>query len=382
MKQRKIAYISGTRADFGLMSPVLSAIEKHPNLKLQLYATGVHLMPEFGNTIEHIRAKFPDVKQVKTTFNSDNRLGMAQFAGDYLQKVVPVFQKNRPDLILVLGDRVEMLCTALAAVYLGIPLAHIHGGEKTSTVDEISRHSITKLSSLHFTASKDAAKRIRRLGEDPWRIYVVGAPALDVILKEKLPTRKELFTKLGIDPNKQVIIVTQHPVSEQTDQAYQQMETTLEAVKTFSLPTVITYPHPDTGGRKMILAIEKEAKNPLFHIFPSLEFTDWLALEREAAVWVGNSSAGIIESASFKTPVVNIGERQKGRPQNGNVLNVSYNKDEIEKAIKKSLFDKNYLAKLKKIKNIWGNGKASSKIVKVLSKIDINDKLLNKQITY
>lgn len=382
MKVKKIAYVSGTRADFGLMSPVLKAIDAHPKLKLQLYATGVHLMPQFGNTIDHIRLQFPNVRPISAEFESDDRNGMAKFMGVYLQKAVAALNKNRPDFIFILGDRVEMLCTAMAAVYLGIPSGHLHGGERTSTVDELARHSITKLASLHFATSKDAARRIERMGEEPWRITVVGAPALDTILNEKLPTREELFLKLGINPTNRIILVAQHPVTEQIDQAAQQMETTIAAVKSFNLHTVVVFPHPDPGGRRMIKVIERERDNPLFHLFPSLEFKDFLALEREAAVMVGNTSAGMIESSSFKTPVVNIGIRQLNRLRGKNVIEVDHDIAKIAKAIKKSLDDQSYLKTLKRIKNPWGDGHAAQRIVKVLSEIEIDDKLLHKQITY
>lgn len=380
--KRKIAYISGTRADFGLMTSVLKAIEESNKLQLQLYATGMHLMPEFGNTINHVKAEFPNTKIIPVTFSSDDRLGMASFTGDYLNKLIETLNQDKQDFILVLGDRVEMLCTALAATYLGIPTGHIHGGDKTSTVDEIARHAITKFASVHFTATEESAERIRRMGEETWRIHVVGAPALDFILNKKLPTREELFGKIGINPNTRVILIVQHPVSEQIDESGQQMEETIEAVKTFNLTAVITYPNSDPGGRKIIDIIERERNNPIFHIFPNLEYKDFLALEREAAVMVGNSSAGMIESSSFKTPVVNIGSRQKGRQHGKNVINVGYNREEIKGAIDRSLYDNEYLKKLGKIKNPWGDGKTSPQIVRTLEELKIDSKLLNKHITY
>lgn len=382
MKKRKIAYISGTRADFGLMTSVLQAIKESRKLDLQLYATGIHLLPEFGSTIDHVRKQFPEVITIPATFYSDDRVGMAGFAGEYLQKLVKVLSQNKPDFVLVLGDRVEMLCSALACVYLGIPTGHLHGGEKTTTLDEVSRHAITKLASLHFAATKQSAQRIKKMGEDDWRVYVVGAPSLDVILNAQLPKRNELFQKLSLNPDKKIILVAQHPVTEQIDEAARQMEETLAAVKSFSLPVIITYPHPDPGGRKMIAVIERERTNSNFFIFPSLEYQDWLALERECAVMVGNSSAGIIESSSFHIPVVNIGDRQKGRQRSDNVLDVDYNKEQISKAIEESLNNKDYLARISKIKNPWGDGKTGEKIKSILEDLDFDQKLLNKQITY
>ncbi|MDP3696587.1 MAG: UDP-N-acetylglucosamine 2-epimerase [Candidatus Taylorbacteria bacterium] len=380
--RKKIAYVSGTRADFGLMTSVLKAIDRSKKLDLQIYATGIHLMPEFGKTIRHIKNEFPRVGSVNAVFKTDNRMGMSKFTGEFLKKLVTVFEKNRPDFVLTLGDRPEMLCTAIACLYLGIPTGQIHGGDKTSTVDELARHAITKLSHIHFPATEGSAERIRKMGEEVWRIHVVGAPALDMILNEKLPTRKELFTELGINPNQKVILVTQHPVSEEIEDAERQMEETLAAVKKFKLPVVITYPHADAGVRRIMAVINREKSNPLFKIIPSLPYKQFLALEREAAVWIGNSSGALIESSSFRTPVVNIGTRQLGRQRGDNVMDVGYNTDEIKTAIYKSLYDKKYLAKLAKITNPWGDGKTGPRVAKILESITIDARLLTKQIAY
>lgn len=378
---KKIAYISGTRADFGLMVPVLKSIEKSQKLELQLYMTGVHLMPEFGRTSDLVKKQFPKVSAIGAIFPTDDRLGMAIFMGEYINKLVKILNKNKPDLVLVLGDRVEMLCTAIACVYLGIPTAHLHGGEKTSTLDEISRQAITKLSTLHFAATKKSAERIRKMGEEPWRIYIVGAPALDTILNEKLPSKEKVFKKLGLNLDKKIILVSQHPVTEQINNAGKQMEETLAAVRFFNIPTVVVYPHPDPGGRKIIKVIERMKGDKLIFIFPSLEHKDFLVLEREAAVIVGNSSAAMIESSSFHTPVVNIGDRQKGRERGDNVIDVDYNREQIKKAIEKSLNDKDYLKKISKIKNPWGDGRAAERVRKILEEVKLEN-ILNKQITY
>lgn len=381
-KKKKIAYISGTRADFGLMTPVLSAIKKSKKLDLKLYATGIHLMPKFGHTINEIKKEFPEVISIKTIFKSDERSATAKFLSNFIYCLINEFHKDKPDLVLTLGDRPEMISTALACLYLRIPVGHIHGGDKTTTVDEVARHAITKLSHLHFPATKEAAERIRKMGEENWRIKIVGAPALDVIMSENLPTRNEIFKKLGLNPKKKVILLSQHPISEDHGNAGKQMTETLSAVKSFGLPVVVTYPHADAGGKRIISEIEKERKNYNFHIFPSLPHKDFLAMEKGGSVLVGNSSAAMIESSSFKTPAVNIGTRQSGRQRGDNVIDVGYNRNEIKKAIKKSLYDKKYLAKLAKTTNPWGDGKTGPRVAKILEKVEINSRLLTKQITY
>lgn len=380
MKKRKIAYISGTRADYGLMTSILHGIQESEKLELQLYVTGIHLMPQFGETAKLVKKGFPQTKRIKSFFKTDENYSMVDFSGLYINLLNKVFKKDKPDIVLILGDRIEMLCTALVCSYLGIPIAHIHGGERTFSVDEIARHAITKMANFHFPATYESAERIEKMGEEKWRIHIVGAPALDVIINRRLPSREELFKKINIDPNNQIILVTQHP--ESFENAEKQIKETLEAVKEFNLPVVIIYPHPDPGGRKIIKAIDKEKNNSLFHIFPSLDYELFLALERETAVWVGNSSAAIIESSSFKTPVVNIGTRQIGRQRGENVIDVNYDRRKIAASIKKSLTDKSYLAKLQTIKNPWGDGKTGPRVAKILEEIEINPKLLTKQITY
>lgn len=381
--KKKIAYISGTRADFGMMIPVLRAIDKSKYLTLQIYVTGTHLMPEFGQTFRQVEKEFPGkVKKINATFKSDERKGVAVFTGKFLSSLVGALVKDRPDFLLTLGDRPEMLCVATAALYLGIPTGQLGGGEKTSTVDEIARHAITKLSLVHFPSTEESARRIEKMGENKSMINIVGAPALGVILNEKFPSREELFVKLGLDATQKVILVTQHPVSEEFKQAGKQMEETMAAVKLFNLPVVVIYPHPDAGGRKIIEVIEREKKNPLFRVIKSLPHKQFLALEREVAVWIGNSSGAMIESSSFGTPVVNVGTRQLGRQRGDNVIDVDYSRKEIWVATEKSLNDKKYLAKLKKIKSPWGDGKTGPRVAKILENLKIDSKLLNKQITY
>lgn len=379
---KKIAYVSGGRMDFGLMLPVLKAINKSSKLQLQVYYTGVHLMKQFGETWKLVKKEFPSAKAVKAVFETDDNYGMAKFAGKCTSLLVEALSKDKPDITLTLGDRAEMLSMATASVYLGIPSAQVHAGDKTFHVDEFVRHAISKLSHLFFAATKDSAVRLEKLGEEKWRIHLVGAPALDFIKNEKLFSRHEVCKKLGLDPKQKFILIVQHPVSSLQKQNANLMEKTIKAVKYFRLPVIVVYPNADAEGREMIKIVNKENKNPLFYIFPNLEFRIFLSLEKEASVFITNSSSGRIEAAAFATPVVNLGIRQLGRPFGKNVINVGHNGSEIIAAVKKSLFDKKYLKTIKKIKNPWGKGNAAKKIVKVLEKIKIDDKLLTKQIVY
>ncbi|MEK7084802.1 MAG: UDP-N-acetylglucosamine 2-epimerase [Patescibacteria group bacterium] len=381
-KRKKIAYITGTRADFGLMTPVLKEIQASSRLSLQIFVTGIHLMRAFGDTKKEVKKMFPDAVMIPSIFLSDDSAGMARFTGAYLPRVISAFRRFRPDIVLLLGDRPEMLVSALACLYLRIPVAHVHGGDKTRTVDEIARHAITKLSHLHFPATLAAARRIEKMGEEKWRIHTVGAPALDAILHEKLPSRKDVYRFLRCDESQPFMMVTQHPVSDRAARAGEEMRETLDAVKKFHLPVVVVYPHADDGGKRIIAEILRERRNPLFHIFPSIEYRMFLGIEREAAAWVGNSSAAMIESASFHTPVVNVGDRQEGREHGKNVITVPHDRKKIIAAIQKSLYDTRYRARLRSVTNPWGDGNTAPRIRRILEHVTIDSRLLNKQITY
>lgn len=377
-KIKRIAYLTGTRADFGLMTPVLEAIKKEKVFKLQIFAAGMHLMPKFGFTVKEVEKVFPGTVRLKAVFSSDDKLDMGDFIGALVPRLFKAFAKHRPDILLLLGDRIEMLSAAIAATYLGIPLAHIHGGDKTTTVDDAARHAITKLSHIHFVATKNSVTHVKKLGEDKKRIFLVGAPAIDMIKKTRLFTRREICLKLNLNPDKRFFLVMQHPVSEKIGSSGRQMREMLEAVKSFNLPVVVIYPNADPGSAAMIKEIERERKNPQFRIFKSLLYKNFLSLEKEAVVWIGNSSAGVIESALFKIPVVNVGKRQYGRPHGANVLDVGYERKEIIRAIDQCLFDKNFINQIKKTKNLWGDGRAAGRILAILKKIKINKDFFKK----
>ena len=376
---RKILYISGTRADYGLMRKTLFQIKNHPNLNIEIVATGMHLMPKFGWTVKDIKKDGFKAIELKAVYKKDNKESMVEFIGNLVKLLSKAIKKIKPDIILLLGDRGEMLAGAIAGAYLTIPVAHIHGGDITSTVDEITRGAITKLSHIHFLATKKSAERIIKMNEEPWRIFIVGAPGLDSILNEKLYPKEQMVKKYNLSPLKPILIVLQHPVTGEIENTcFQRMKETMEAIKNLGLQTIVIYPNADAGGRKMIEVIEKYRQYPFIQIYKNLPHIEYLSLMKIANVIIGNSSSGIIEAPSFHLPAVNIGEREKGRERVSNVIDVNYNRKEIEKAIKKAINDKAFIKKLKKIKNIYGDGKASLKICRILNKIKINDKLLKK----
>ena len=383
---RHVAYITGTRADYGLMSCALFAIKNNTNFKLSVVATGMHLMPKFGKTVERIKKEGFDVYEIRETYKRDDKASASEFIGNLIYKLTCVFKRLRPDIILLLGDRAEMLAGAIVGAYMGIPVVHIHGGEVTSTVDELARHAITKLSHIHLVANKKSADRIKKIGEDSWRIYVSGAPGLDAIVNDKLLPKATVFKKLCLTEKIKTVIVLQHPVTAEIDMAATQMKETLDAINALDVQAVIIYPNSDAGGRKIIDVIDQYKKKhnggKRIRVFRSMERNLFLSLMKHADVMIGNSSSGIIEAPSFYLPVVNIGTRQEGREQTKNIINVKYDSIEIKKAIKKA-FTKNFKDSIKKIKNPYGDGKTGEKITKILESLNIEDsRLIQKKLTY
>jgi len=382
---KKIAVVTGTRAEYGILFPVLRAIESEPGLELSLVVTGMHLSHEFGYTVSEIEKDgFKIDTRVNMLPEADTLSAMAKSIGMGITEMAQVWEQLKPDIILVLGDRVEPLAATIAGTYMNIPVAHIHGGDSPrGGLDEYARHAITKLAHIHFPATKKSAERIIKMGEDEWRVHMVGSPALDVIMNAKLLPRKALCEKLGMDLPQPLVLLVQHPVTTQVDEAPGQIKETLEAIVEMAHPTIIIYPNSDAGGRRMIEIIkEYENRHHFIKSLKSLPRKEYLSLMKAASVLIGNSSSGIIDAPSFGLPAVNIGNRQEGRERGDNVIDVGHNRLEIIKAVKKALNDEDFLNKVKRGTNPYGNGKASKRIAEVLSAIEITPQLIQKKITY
>jgi len=380
---RKIAVMTGTRAEYGIFKSVLKAIEANPKLNLSLIVIGMHLSVEFGYTVKEIlQDGFEIDAKINVLHREDTAAAMAKSIGESMMKTADALAKINPDFLLVLGDRSEMLVGAVSATYMGIPIAHIHGGDISGNVDEPVRHAITKLAHIHFAATKDSADRIIKMGEEPWRVHVVGAPGLDLILNERIREPKETAKKYGLDLSEPVLLVVQHSVITEANEAPNQIRKTLEAIKELGYQTLLIYPNADAGGRRMIEVIKKYEHYPFIKTFRSIPHKEFLSFMKLAGVMVGNSSSGIIEAPSFGLPVVNVGTRQMGRQRAENVIDVNYGKEEIKKAIQRALYDQEFREKVKQGKNFYGDGKAAIRIAKVLSEIKIDKRLLEKRMTY
>jgi UDP-hydrolysing UDP-N-acetyl-D-glucosamine 2-epimerase len=380
---RKIAVITGTRSEYGIFKSVLKELQANAEMRLSLIVIGMHLSPEFGYTVDEIEKDGYKIgAKVAVLHDEDTKASMARSIGECLSRTAEALEKIEPDILLALGDRSEMLVGAVAATYMGIPIAHIHGGEVSGSVDEPVRHAITKLAHLHFAATKESADRIKKMGEEPWRVHVVGAPGLDLILSEEIPKPEKMAAKYELDFSKPVVLVLQHSVVTEADEAAGQIRKTLEAIKDLDLQTVLIYPNADAGGRSMIKSIKEYEKYPFIKTFKSIPHEDYLGLMRLASVMVGNSSSGIIEAPSFALPVVNIGNRQIGRQRAGNVIDVSHDREEITRAVRKALFDKTFRETVKDCKNPYGDGKAGKRIARILGQVELGKKLLEKRMTY
>jgi UDP-hydrolysing UDP-N-acetyl-D-glucosamine 2-epimerase len=379
---RKIAAVTGTRAEYGVSKSIFTAIQKHPNLELELIVTGMHLSKEFGYTFKEIKRDRFKTAILNTLYSEDTGAAMTRTIGRCVLQLADTLEDMKPDILLVLTDLGHTLAGAIVGAYMNIPVAHISGGDVSGTVDEPVRHAITKLSHIHFPATKKSAERIIKMGEESWRVHIVGAPGLDSILNEKLIVCEEIAKKYNLDLAKPVVLMVQHPVTTECDEAAKQIRETLNAIVELKHQTVLIYPNADAGGRRMIKVIKKYEKYPFIKTFKSLPHKEYLSLMKIADVMVGNSSSGIVEAPSFHLPVVNIGTRQEGRERAGNVIDVDYDKNKIIKAVKKALHDEKFKAKVKKCKSPYGDGKASQRIVKILSEIKIDKKLLQKRMTY
>lgn len=382
---KKIAVVTGSRAEYGIFSPVLRAIKAHPGLRLSLVVAGMHLSYEFGYTVQDIENDgFKIDARVDMLLSSDTPESMAKGMGMGIIGLAQTWEQLKPDIILVVADRVEPLAAAIAGIYMNIPIAHIHGGDKSigGHADDSVRHSITKLAHIHFPATKKSAERLVKMGEDKWRVHMVGSPALDAILSETLLPAEALAEKLGINLPQPLILLIQHSVTTQFDEAPKQMRETLDAMVELGYSTVLIYPNSDSGGRKMIEVIREFESYPFIKTFKSLPRREYLSLMKEASVMVGNSSSGIIEAPSLGLPVINIGIRQEGRERGKNVIDVGHNKQKISAGIRKALSDEEFLREVQKCENPYGDGKAAHRIVDILSKTEITPKLLQKRITY
>lgn len=375
---RKVCYVSGTRADFGLMQSTLQAIHAHSELELSLIVTGMHLAPGYGDTVADIEgAGLPVSIRVPLDMEPATGATMARNVGRMLTAFVDAFETLTPDVVLLLGDRGEMLAGALAAIHLNIPVVHIHGGERSGTVDEPVRHAISKLSHWHCTATADAAERLVRMGERREQVFVTGAPGLDGLGALATVPRATLLAQAGLRTDAPLALMVYHPVLQEATAAGDEAGQIIDVLLAQGIQIVALLPNADAGSAAIRTALRARAHQPGMHVathFPRAYFACWMAA---ADLMIGNSSAGIIEAATFGTPVINIGMRQNLRERNENVVDVPAVAEVIAVAAAAAL-TRGRLARA----NVYGDGDSAQRIAALLADLPLDQTVLMKTNAY
>ena len=374
--KRKVCVVTGTRAEYGLLYWLLKEIEADKELQLQVIVTGMHLSPEFGLTYKEIEKEFKINKKIEMLLSSDTSVGISKSMGLAQISFSEAYEELQPDMVVVLGDRYEIFSATSAAMIARIPIAHIHGGEKTEgAFDESIRHSITKMSHLHFTATNEYKNRVIQLGEDPSRVFNVGGMGIENIKRLELLNKKEFEKSIEFKLNSKNILVTFHPVTLENSTAKEQFKELLDAIDELEDTNIIfTKANSDTDGRVINQMIDEYViKNSHKSIgFTSLGQLRYLSALQYVDAVVGNSSSGLAEAPSFKIGTINIGDRQKGRIKASSVIDCEPNKDSILKSFEK-LYSKEFQETLKTTLNPYGDGYASKKIVEVLKNVDLEN---------
>jgi len=378
---KHITIVTGTRAEYGILKPVIAAIDKHKSLKLQLIVTGQHLIKRFGYTANDIiNDKCRIDKMIPMQTASDDPFKQAQGLGSAITKMAKTFKEINTDIVLVLGDRIEVFGAATAAIASNLILAHIHGGDVAPGIqDDSYRHAITKLAHLHFAATPGAAKRIAKMGEEPWRIATTGSPSIDGLSGLIVRNTTSLNKYTGINTREGFLIVMQHPSGGSLALEKEQMDQTLHGCLKCGLKIVILSSNSDSGFSGISQSIKQFQKKHACHVITHLPREVFIGLLTRAKVMVGNSSAGIIESSRLNVDIINVGKRQAGRERAGNVVDVDYGSQHIEKALKKILSAR---YKCKVDKTLYGDGRSANRIASALAKCEINRTLWQKRIVY
>lgn len=370
--KKNICVVTGSRAEYGLFIPLLKEIKKTPSFQLQIIATGMHLSSMYGSTYKEIlRDGFKIDEKVSIPLTDDTPEGVTKSLGTGVIGFAPAFKRLKPALVILLGDRFETYAAAIAAFMAKIPIAHLHGGELTEgAVDDAFRHSISKMSFLHFTSTMAYRRRVIQLGEDPGRVFNVGALGVENIKKTKLLSKKALEKELGFDLSGNVVLVTYHPVTLERNTSEQQFGQILEALNGLKdVKIVFTKPNSDINGKIIIKLMDEYVNNKKGRAvaFTSLGRLKYLSLMKHVSVMLGNSSSGIIEMPSFGKPTVNVGDRQKGRITAKSVIQCAPRQACIKKALRKA-FSKKFSCDCSKTKNPYDGGWPSRKIGAILRK--------------
>lgn len=380
-KKRKIAIIAGSRGEYGYFRPVIREIIKRKNLDYGIVVSNMHVLDSFGSSITEIEKDgFKIHTSIFNTFDGYNHLTMTKSLAVFMIQLPEILKQMETDMILLAGDRGEQLIGAITGAYMYIPTAHIQAGEVSGNIDGVTRHAISKFAHIHFASNKDALNRVLKMGEESFRVHNVGAPMLDELVAGFKTPEEKVYKKFNLEKKRPIMLFVYHSVTEEIADLSWHMDEILTAVKTFPHQIVVILNNSDAGSRVIREKITSY-KTPAMSIYPNIPREDYVGLMNIADVIVGNSSSGIIEAPTFKLPAVNIGNRQRGRLQSTNVVNVGYEAAAIKKAISKAI-SKEFKARVAKCSNPYGDGQSAKRIVDILEFVPIDDKLLIKRITY
>ncbi len=366
---KKIAVISGSRAEYGLLQNFVRELHRDPDFDLQFFVTGSHLTAEFGMTVREVENdEIPIFDKIDVILSSASGVGITKAVGLATIGFADAFNRAKPDLVVVLGDRFEIFGVSQAAAFAGIPMVHIHGGETTEgAFDEFIRHSITKMAQIHFVTAETYRRRVIQLGESPDRVFTVGAPGLDQLRTEKFWTLNELSERIGFGIKSDFLLFTYHPETLGAADPVRALSEALVALEAFpQYQIVMTYPNADSCSQPMIRLLEqyREKYPDRVCLTPSLGRLRYINAMKHCVAVVGNSSSGIIEAPFLKKPTVNIGDRQKGRVMSQSIVNCRADADSIKSAIAKAVsFDANFL---NSIESLYGDGRACENMMRIL----------------
>lgn len=385
-KKRKILAVTGARSEYDIISPVLEHLEKNSDIELGIVVTGSHLSEAFGNTVTEIEKDgYKIISKIYNLINSNKKIGRILSLGNQIAPLAQIFEQWQPDIIIVAGDREEAISVSMTAAYMDIPVAHLAGGDiaKDGNIDNSVRYATSKFAHIHFTILKQHKDNLIRLGEDEWRIYNLGNPALDKFINTKKLSIQELENRTGFNlKNGEFGILIYHPIITQIDKEGENIKTIIKALKKSGLTFLINSPNSDAGYANILNYYEENViGDKQFSLFKNLDREIYVNLLRHSKILVGNSSSGLIEAPSLSLPVVNIGPRQKSRFNAGNVTFVDYDENQIIESIQLAISPL-YKEKLKDIENPYGNGESALNIAKVLFTLNIDKELIHKNITY
>lgn len=365
------------------MIPTFRLINSNPALELALIATDMHLCKKFGNTISEVDKWVDGAHRVPIDQQDDQPLSRLHALAKVMSGVADVLARIKPDIFVVLGDRGEVYSAVIAALHLGIPVAHIQGGDVSGNVDEMMRHAITKMSHLHFPSTQQSARRIEQMGEESWRIHTVGDPHIDMLINGEITPAVELRKKFELGSNEMFALVLVHPETLHPENSCKNMQAVLEVLRRKKIKSIIVYPCSDHGYQGILDAIAQYQDTPGFVIRKNIEAPDFWGLQSEASVFIGNSSAGLIEAPYFRLPVINIGLRQQGREHADNLINVvEVNAHALDSALEQALTNEFRLGLAQKPDLPFGAGNAADQIVDVLTTVTLDRHFFEKRISY